>query len=186
MRPSGCTCSAAISRSPATASHRPPQRSTSARCCARSRSSSQAGATANDPDSITVFFGGSASLSTPVAVHAELGRQLVRRPGPRRLQRQCGPQEDRCGRRSPGRDVHGVDDRRRAVSPSTRRPDSRRSRVTPVAGNLGATYPAVTSSLVNLGPAESMGRIAYTVDADARTRCARRSCFPTPIRSRRW
>jgi len=37
--------------------------------------------------------------------------------------------------------------------------------VTPVAGNLGATYAAVTSSLVNLGTAESMGRIAYTVDA---------------------
>ncbi len=164
MRPSGCTCSAAISRSQAMASHRPLQRSISARSCVRFRSSSTAGATANDPDSITVFFGGSASLSTPVAFMQNSGVNTYVVQGPVGFSANADPKKTDVVAAVQGAQVHDVDDRRGPL-PSTRRPDSRRSTVTPVAGQSWRHVRGGHLVAREPGTGESMGRIAYTVDA---------------------
>ena len=124
----------------------------------------QAGATANDPDSITVFFGGSASLATPVAFMQNSGVNNYVVQGPVGFSANADPKKTDVVAAVQGAtctmstiNAGGV-----AVDPAT---GFATLNVTPVAGNLGATYAAVTSALVNLGPAESMGRIAYTVDA---------------------
>ncbi len=164
MRPSGCTCSAAISRSRATASRRA---AAALDQCALLRPVPvviEAGATANDPDSITVFFGGSRSLSTPVPFMQNSGVNAYVVQGPVGFSANADPKKTDVVAAVQGATctVSTIDAGGVAVDPAT---GFATLTVTPVAGNLGATYSAVTASLVNLGPAESMGRIAYTVDA---------------------
>ncbi len=125
-----------------------------------------AGATALDPDSITVLYGGSQSLSTPVpfmqnsavntyVVHGPVG--FSANPDPKKTDVIAAVQGNKCTLATI--DAGGV-----AVDAKT---GFATLNVTPVAGDLAATYSAVTSSVVNLGPEGAMGRIAYTVDPTA-------------------
>ena len=120
------------------------------------------GATANDPDTITVLFGGSASLSTPVPfVQTSAGNTYV-------VQAPVGfsPNDVVAAVQGATCTISTIDAGGVAVNPATGF-----STVTvttlPLAGNAAAIYPAVSSSLLNLGQAGSMGRVAYTVDATA-------------------
>jgi type IV pilus assembly protein PilW len=118
----------------------------------------EAGATANDPDTITVLYGGSGSLSTPVAfMQSSAGNTYV-------VQAPVGfsPNDVVAAAQGATCTVSTIDAGGVAVNATT---GFSTLTVTPVAGNLGAAYSAVTASLVNLGPKDAMGRIAYTVDA---------------------
>jgi hypothetical protein len=142
----------------------------------------EAGATSNDPDSITVFFGGSASLSTPVPFMQNSGVNSYVVQGPVGFSANADPKKTDVIAAVQGATctMSRIDPGGVAVDPAT---GFATLAVTPVAGNLGATYTALTSSLVNLGPAESMGRIAYTVDAS--TRALRTQKTPSQRRSGR-
>jgi type IV pilus assembly protein PilW len=120
----------------------------------------EAGASAADPDKITVLFAGSGSLATPVPFqqNSTVNSYVVRGPvafSPKDVV--AAVQGATCTVSKIDAGAGSV-----AVDPAT---GFATLSVTPVAGDLGAVYSAVTSSLVNLGPAEAMGRIAYTVDA---------------------
>ncbi len=121
-----------------------------------------AGATDNDPDTITVLYGGSSSLSTPVPffVGSTVQNYAVRAPvgfSPTDVVAAVDPSTGNCTVSTIN--VAGVVIDANNVTTLT---------VTPVAGNLAATYPAATASLVNLGQAAAMGRIEYTVDTTGR------------------
>ena len=122
----------------------------------------RAGATDNDPDQITVLYGGSSSLATAVPFkQSSAGNTYV-------VQAPVGfsPKDVVAavqGATCTVATVNGV-----AVDPAT---GFSTLTVTPVAGNLAAVYSAVTASVVNLGPAGSLASVAYTVDNGAlRTR----------------
>jgi len=118
----------------------------------------EAGATANDPDTITVFYGGSASLSTPVAFkQSSAGNTYV-------VQAPVGfsPKDVVAAAQGATCTMSTIDAGGVSVDATT---GFATLTVTRVAGDAGAVYPAVTASLVNLGPKEAMGRVAYTVDA---------------------
>jgi len=117
-----------------------------------------AGATAGTPDTITVLYGGSSSLSTLVQFRqTATGAQPYVVPGPVGFSQNdviVAVQGANCTMstvNAGGVAVNGVT----GFSTLTH---------TPIAGNMGATYFAVNASLVNLGQAAAMGRIAYTVD----------------------
>lgn len=125
----------------------------------------EAGASATVPDKITILFAGSGSLATPVAFqqNSTANSYVVRAPvgfsadaDPKKSDVVAAVEGAKCtvSRIDPGGvavDANGI----------------ATLAVTPISGDLVATYSAVTSSVVNLGPAEAMGRIAYTVDAAA-------------------
>jgi type IV pilus assembly protein PilW len=121
----------------------------------------EAGADAGDPDTITVLYGGSSSLSTPVPFmqNSTAGTYLVRSPV--------------CF--SPNDVIAAVEGNKCTVSTIDAAGVSVDAgsgfatiTLTPVAGDLGATYAAATASVVNLGQAAAMGRVAYTVDTTGR------------------
>jgi type IV pilus assembly protein PilW len=116
------------------------------------------GASDKLPDSITVLYGGSSSLSTPVPFMQNSAVQTYVVHGPVGF----SPKDVVAAVRGNICTVSTVDavvvDGATGFATLT---------LTPVAGDLAATYPAVTASLVNLGPASSMGRVAYTVDLTA-------------------
>jgi type IV pilus assembly protein PilW len=118
----------------------------------------QAGATANDPDTITVLFGGSASLATPVPFRQNSTVNTYVVQGPVAF----SPKDVVAAVQGAVCTLSRIDAGGVVVDATT---GFSTLSVTPVGGNLGATYSSVTSSLVNLGPEESMGRVAYTVDA---------------------
>lgn len=120
----------------------------------------QAGATANDPDTITVLYGASGSLSTPVPfVQTSAGNTYVVH-GPVGF----SPKDVVAAVQGATCTMSTIDPGGVAVDPAT---GFATLTVTPVAGNFGATYAAVTASVVNLGKPEAMARVAYTVDATA-------------------
>ena len=117
-----------------------------------------AGAGPNDPDTITVLYGGSSSLSTPVQFKQNAtGPQAYVVPGPVGFSQNdviaavqgatCTVSTINAG----GVTVDGVTGFSTLAH-------------TPVAGAMGAAYSAVSATLINLGQAAAMGRIAYTVD----------------------
>lgn len=122
----------------------------------------EAGATAGDPDAITILFGGSGSLSTPVAF---LGTATTADPYPVRAPVGFSPNDvivavegSRCtlSRVNPGAiPVSGT-----GIATIAH---------TPLAGDIGGTYSAVVASLVNLGPTTSLFRVRYSVDAATQT-----------------
>jgi len=120
----------------------------------------QAGASVSDPDAITVLYGGSASLSTPVAFmqNSAVNSYVVQGPvGFSPGDVVAAVQGATCTLATINAGGVAVDGTT-GFSTLT---------VTPVAGNLAATYPAVTASLVSLGQTQAMARVAYTVDPTA-------------------
>ncbi len=119
-----------------------------------------AGATGNDPDTITVLYGGSASLATPVPFMQNSAGNTYVVHGPVGF----SPKDVVAAVQGATCTMSKIDPGGVVVDAAT---GFATLTVTPVAGNLGAAYPAVTASVVNLGQAEAMARIAYTVDATA-------------------
>ena len=120
----------------------------------------EAGATASDPDKITVLYGGSASLSTPVPFvqNSAVNAYVVQGPVG------FSPGDVVAAAQGATCTLSTINAGGVAVDGTT---GFATLTVTPIAGNLAATYPAVNASLVNLGPVQAMTRVAYTVDATA-------------------
>lgn len=121
------------------------------------------GATKNDPDSITVLYGGSSSLATPVQFKqtASTAESYIV-PGPVGFTANdviVAVQGASCTLSTINDGGVVVDDATGFATITH----------TPIEGDKGATYPAVTASLVNLGQPASMGRVVYTVDPSAQT-----------------
>ena len=122
-----------------------------------------AGATASDPDTIAVFYGGSSSISTPVQFKSTVTTtQPYVVPGPVGF----SPNDVVVAVQGANCTMSTVDAGGVAVDGAT---GFATLTHTPVLGAIGATYSAVNASLVNLGQAKAMGRIAYTVDPAARS-----------------
>jgi type IV pilus assembly protein PilW len=121
-----------------------------------------AGATPADPDTVTVLYGGSASLSTPVQFkNTATTAQPYLVPGPVAF----SPNDVIAAIQGNVCTVSTINAGGVVVDPGT---GFATLTHTPVAGDLGATYTAVNASLVNLGQASAMGRIVYSVDPTAR------------------
>ncbi len=129
-----------------------------------------AGASAGDPDTITVLYGGSSALSTPVQFkQTATTAQPYVVPGP------------------VGFSADPVDPNKTDVIVAVQGGNCTLSTInaggvavdaltgfatlthTPVRGNLGVSYGAANATLVNLGRPAAMGRIEYTVDTAGRT-----------------
>ena len=122
-----------------------------------------AGASDNAPDAITVFYGGSQSLSTAVQFkqNSAANTYVVQAPvgfsanaDPKKTDIVAAVQGATCT-------IATIDPGGVAVDAGT---GFATLTVTPVAGNLAALYSAIVASVVNLGPAEGLTRVAYTVD----------------------
>ena len=117
-----------------------------------------AGATANDPDAVTVLYGGSSYAVDAGAVQANATTaQPYVVPGPVGFVPNdviAAVQGATCTLSTINAGGVAVD----AVTGFATLTH------TPVTGNMGATYNAVNAWLVNLGQSASMGRVAYTVD----------------------
>ena len=118
----------------------------------------EAGASDADPDRITVFYGGSSTLSTPVPflqTSTTAQSYLVRGPV-------AFSQGDVIAAvQGPICTLSTINAGGVSVDAGT---GFATITHTPLAGNIGVTYGAVAATLVNLGPRASMGRIDYTVD----------------------
>jgi type IV pilus assembly protein PilW len=117
-----------------------------------------AGPSANDPDAITVLYGGSSTLSTPVQF-----KQTATTAQPYTVPAPVGfvPNDVIAAVQGANCTLSTINAGGIAVDAVT---GFATLTHTPVTGNMGATYSAVSASLINLGQAASMGRVAYTVD----------------------
>ena len=125
----------------------------------------EAGADDNTPDSITVLYGGSHTLSTPVQLKQNAtGAEPYVVPGP--VAFSAHPTD--ANKVDVVVAVQGTTCTISTVNPGGIAVDGTTGFTTithtPVAGPTGATYNAVTATLVNLGQPGAMGKIAYTVD----------------------
>jgi len=128
-----------------------------------------AGATGNDPDAVTVFYGASGTLSTPVQFKAPATTAdpyvvpgpvgFSADPDPKKTDVIIAIQDPNCTLSTLNAGGVAIDPLTGYVTLSH----------TPLLGNLGAAYTAVNASLVNLGPAKSMARVVYTVDPTTRS-----------------
>ena len=117
-----------------------------------------AGASANAPDAITVLYGGSSTLSTPVQFkQTATTAQPYLVPGPVGFV----PNDVIAAVQGANCTLSTIDAGGVAVNAVT---GFATLTHTPVTGDLGVTYNAVNASLINLGQAAAMGRVAYTVD----------------------
>ena len=118
----------------------------------------EAGATDVEPDTITVLYGGSSSLSTPVQF-----KQTATTAQPYVVPAPVGFSQNDVivAVQGPNCTLSTVNAGGVAIDSAT---GFATIAHTPVTGSLGATYGSVGASLVNLGQRASMARIEYTVD----------------------
>lgn len=123
----------------------------------------EAGGGDDKPDAVTVFYGGSSTLSTPVPL-----KQAATTADPYVVHGPVGFTANDVVAAVQGANctLSTVNAGGIAVDPAT---GFATLTHTPIAGRIGASYSAVDAALVNLGAAASMGRIAYTVDPALRT-----------------
>jgi type IV pilus assembly protein PilW len=125
-----------------------------------------AGALPADPDAITVFYAGSASLVTPVPLARDA---TVAGPGAAEPYEVAAPVAF-----NPGDVIVAVDAAQctlSAIDPggvAVAGSGIATLAHTPLSGALDATYRAGIASLVNLGPAATLARVRYSVDVAAR------------------
>jgi type IV pilus assembly protein PilW len=125
----------------------------------------EAGANDNAPDHITILYGGSHTLSTPVQLKQNAtGAQPYVVPGP--VGFSAHPTD--ANKVDVVVAVEGATCTISTVNPGGIAVDGTTGFTTithtPISGPAGATYNAVSATLVNLGRAGAMGKIAYTVD----------------------
>lgn len=130
-----------------------------------------------DPDVVTVFRGGSGSLSTPVALAGDAAVASTASADPYRVAAPAGFNANDVIAAVDGANctLSTIDPAGIAVSETGLASLTH----TPVSGALGVAYRAGTAMLVNLGPAESLGRVRYSVDATTRALRAQHQ-LPTP------
>jgi type IV pilus assembly protein PilW len=136
-----------------------------------------AGARAVDPDAVTVFLGGSGSLATPVPLAGDTTVASLGATEPYRVVAPAAFSANDIVVAVDGPDctLSTVDTAGVAVSASGIATLTH----TPGSGAVGVTYRAGTSALVNLGPAGSLSRVRYSVDAATRSLRAQQQ-LPTP------
>ena len=133
-----------------------------------------AGATDNDPDSITVLYGGSSSLSTPVAFLNNATIASASSAGPYQVPSPIGfsPNDVIVAVQGTNCTLSTINANGIVVSSTTGYATITH---TPIAGNMATTYNAVNAALVNLGQAASAGkdtalnRIVYSVNTGTST-----------------
>jgi len=125
------------------------------------------GAKASDPDAVTVLFGGSGSLSTPVPLAGDATIASLGAAEPYRVAVPAGFSAGDVVVAVQGADctVSTIDPGGTAVSESGLATLTH----TPISGAVGVGYHVGTAVLVNLGPAASLGRIRYSVDVASRS-----------------
>ena len=137
-----------------------------------------AGATANDPDALTVFYGGSGSLSTSVAF---LNNAAITSSSadPYQVLSPVGFSANDYIVATQGANctlsivkAGGVAVAATGIATIAH---------TPVAGNMATTYQAISASLVNLGQAGSLGRTLYYVDPVTRTLATQQMLPPVAV-----
>lgn len=122
------------------------------------------GGAGNVPDAVTVFYGGSSSLSTAVQFKntASTSQPYVV-PGPVGFSANADPNKTDVIVAVQGANCTLSTINAGGVAVDVATGFSTLSH-TPVVGAIGSTYSAVSAFLVNLGPAGGLGRIAFTVD----------------------
>jgi len=136
-----------------------------------------AGASAVEPDSLTVFYGGSASLSTPGVL---LSNSTIAGTNgdPYQVASPVGFSANDVIVAVQGTDCTLSTINAGGVSVSDTSGIATITH-TPSSGNMGTSYLAVNASLVNLGPAAALGNVAYTVDP-ATSVLQTRNLLPAP------
>ena len=132
------------------------------------------GATDNDPDSITIFYGGSSSLSTPVAFLNNATIASASSAGPYQVPSPVGfsPNDLIVAVQGTSCTLSTINANGIVVSSTTGYATISH---TPITGNMATTYNAVNAALVNLGAAASagadttVGRIVYSVNTGTST-----------------
>jgi type IV pilus assembly protein PilW len=126
-----------------------------------------AGAKASDPDAVTVLFGGSGSLSTPVPMAGDATVGSLAAAEPYRVAVPAGFSAGDVVVAVEGINctVSMIDPGGVAVSESGLATLTH----TPISGAVGVDYRAGMAVLVNLGPAASLGRIRHSVDVATRS-----------------
>jgi type IV pilus assembly protein PilW len=145
-----------------------------------------AGATASDPDSLTVLYGGSGSLSTAVAL---LNNAIITTSSANSYQvlSPVGFSANDYIVATQPTGVPGVANCTlsivNAAGVTVAGTGIATIAHTPLAGNMATTYQATNASLVNLGQIGSMGRILYYVDPATRTLATQQMLPPvaTPV-----
>jgi type IV pilus assembly protein PilW len=133
-----------------------------------------AGATDGDPDTVTVLYGGSSSLSTPVAFLNNAAITSPTSAGPYQVPSPVGfsPNDVIAAVQGTTCTLSTINTGGVTVSSAT---GIATISHTPIAGNMSTTYNAVNASLVNLGPGPSVGkdaavrRVIYSVDPATNT-----------------
>jgi hypothetical protein len=122
------------------------------------------GGSANAPDSITVFYGSSSSLSTAVQFkNTASTAQPYIVPGPVGFSANADPNKTDAIIAAQGANCTLSTVNTVSVDGITGFATLTHTAVV----GAGPTYSAVSASVVNLGPADGLGRIAYTVDTTA-------------------
>ena len=133
-----------------------------------------AGATDNDPDSVTVLYGGSSTLSTAVAFLNNATIASAASAGPYQVASPVGfsPNDVIAAVQGANCTLSTINAGGVVVSGTTGYATITH---TPIAGNMATTYNAINAALVNLGPGASgvkdaaVARVVYSVDAATNT-----------------
>jgi type IV pilus assembly protein PilW len=133
-----------------------------------------AGATDNDPDSVTALYGGSSSLSTPVAFLGNATIASASSAGPYQVASPIGfsPNDVIAAVQGANCTLSTINTGGVVVSSTTGYATITH---TPIAGNMATTYNAISAALVNLGPAASaskdpaVARAMYFIDTATNT-----------------
>jgi type IV pilus assembly protein PilW len=128
-----------------------------------------AGATDKDPDTITVLYGGSSSLSTPVALLNNATIASATSAGSYQVGAPVGfsPNDVIAAVQGANCTLSTINAGGIVVAGAT---GIATIAHTPIAGNMATTYNAVNAALVNLGPAAAagkdaaVGRVRYSID----------------------
>jgi len=136
-----------------------------------------AAARATDPDAITIFYGGSGSLATPVPLTRDAAVAPLATAEPYRVAAPAGftagdviAAVDGTNCTVSTIDPGGVTVSASGIATLTH---------TPVSGTADATYRAGEATLINLGPAHSLARVRYSVDVATRALRSQQQ-LPTP------
>lgn len=136
-----------------------------------------AGAKATDPDAITIFYGGSGSLATPVPLTRDAAVAALAAADPYQVAAAAGFSAGDVIAAVDGANctVSTIDPGGVAVSAS----GTATLTHTPVSGTADATFRAGMATLVNLGSVNSLARVRYAVDVSTRALRSQQQ-LPTP------
>ena len=138
-----------------------------------------AGATDNDPDTVTVFYGGGGSLSTPVAFLADASVTGAN-PAPYQVAGPVAfsPNDTIVAVQGANCTISTINTNGVAVNVTTGVATISHTLAATPGNNATATYNAVSASLVNLGQPDRFGQTQYAIDPTTATLTSQ-SLLPT-------